>query len=318
MAAMTCLNLRGIRSTARANQLLLVFLCTVIVAFIVLAIRHLFVAAGWSGLLSTRPFYNPATFDTSAITAGISLAALTYIGFDGVTLLAEEVDNPRLNVLLATVLVCLFTGAFSGLQIYLAQLVTPDFHAFPQVETAFMEATQVVGGQMLFTWFGVMLVVNSLGCGLTGQVGAARLLFSLGRDRVLPPVIFAHLDEKRSNPTYNICIISVLAYAGSLLLSYAQAAEVLNFGAFVAFMGVNLAALRQLYFVPRPGHRRRFLADAVLPSLGFLACLMIWWNLQAFAKIIGGIWLLAGLISGAAKTRGFRTEDMKVNFTPDL
>jgi amino acid transporter len=65
------------------------------------------------------------------VAAGTSLAALTYLGFDGVTLLAEEVDNPRRNVLLASVLVCVFTGVFSGLQIYLAQLVWPDFHIRP-------------------------------------------------------------------------------------------------------------------------------------------------------------------------------------------
>ena len=34
-----------------------------------------------------------------------SFAALTYIGFDGVTTLAEDVENPRRNVLLATVIV---------------------------------------------------------------------------------------------------------------------------------------------------------------------------------------------------------------------
>src|SRR5690242_10805744 len=114
--AMTYLNLRGIRSTATTNVILLVIMCGVIGVFIVLAIRYLFDLQGWGGILSTTPFYNPRTFHLRSIATATSFAALTYIGFDGVTTLAEDVENPKRNVLMATVLVCLFTGLFSGLQ----------------------------------------------------------------------------------------------------------------------------------------------------------------------------------------------------------
>ena len=82
----------------------------VISAFIVLAIRMLTAAAGWRGVVSTTPFYDPATFNFQTILTATSVAALTYGGFDGVTTLAEEVQNPRRNVMLAAVAVCLFTG----------------------------------------------------------------------------------------------------------------------------------------------------------------------------------------------------------------
>jgi len=273
LVVITCLNLRGIRSTARTNQILLVSMSTIIVVFIVLAIQYLFAMHGWRGLFSIRPFYDPRTFRFRPVAAGTSLAALTYLGFDGVSLLAEEVHNPRRNVLLASVLVCLFTGVFSGLQIYLAQLVWPDFHTFPKLETAFMDAASVVGGAALFKGFAGMLVLTSLGCALTGQVCAARLLFSMGRDKVLPE-IFGRVDEKRSSPTYNLLIIGVLAYAGALLMSFEEAAELINFGAFLAFMGVNLATLRQYYFLRRAGQRRRLWSDVLLPGMGFLFCLV--------------------------------------------
>src|ERR1039458_5829473 len=113
---MTFLNLRGIRATARANIILLVIMCGVIGVFIVLAVRYLFLGQAWGGLFSTAPFYNPQTFNAHAIATATSLAALTYIGFDGVTTLAEDVQNPKRNVLLATVLVCMFTGVFGGLE----------------------------------------------------------------------------------------------------------------------------------------------------------------------------------------------------------
>src|SRR5690349_5346438 len=103
----TLLNLRGIRTTARANLALLIAMSIVIAAFLVLAVKYLFGLQGIGGLLSLHPIYDPATFDLRAIATATSFAALTYIGFDGLTTLAEDVDNPRRNVPLATVSVCL-------------------------------------------------------------------------------------------------------------------------------------------------------------------------------------------------------------------
>jgi amino acid transporter len=317
LAVITYLNVRGIRSTARTNQILVVFMSTIVMVFIGLAIQYLFAMHGWRGLFSTRPFYNPRTFSFRPLAAGTALAALTYLGFDGVSLLAEEVDNPRRNVLLASVLVCLFTGVFSGLQIYLAQLVWPDFHTFPDVVTAFMDAAGVVGGPTLFKTFAGMLVLMSLGCGLTSQVCAARLLFCMGRDKVVPG-IFARVDEKRNSPTYNLLIIGVLAYVGTLLMTFELTAELINFGAFLAFMGVNLATIREYYFLRRAGQRRRFWLDVLLPGMGFLFCLVIWLNLQRPAKIVGGIWLAIGLIYGAVKTRGYRTKPVMTDFNIEV
>lgn len=139
---MTVLNLRGIRATARANIALLVVMCTVIAVFMVLAVRYLFGLEGWAGVFSIQPFYDPKTFNPRVIWTATSYAALTYIGFDGVTTLAEEVENPKRNVMLATVLVCLFTGIAGGLEVYLGQRVWPDFRSFPNAETAFMDVTR--------------------------------------------------------------------------------------------------------------------------------------------------------------------------------
>jgi putrescine importer len=101
------MNLRGIRVTARANEILLAIVSLVVVAFFYAPIRYLFHFQAWSGLISTQPFYSPKNFDFGALCTATSLAALTYIGFDGVTTLAEEVENPKRTVPLATVLVCL-------------------------------------------------------------------------------------------------------------------------------------------------------------------------------------------------------------------
>ena len=314
VGTMTLLNLRGIRATARANIVLLSIMCTVIGVFIVLAVRYLFRLEGWHGVFSIRPFYDPKTFNPRTIWTATSFAALTYIGFDGVTTLAEDVENPKRNVLLATVLVCLFTGIVGGLEVYLGQRVWPDFRSFLNAETAFMDVTRRVGGLLLFQALGIVLILASVGAGLTGQVRAARLLFGMGRDNVLPRKLFAYLDPKRNTPTRNIWLIGVVAYIGTLLITYEQAAEILNFGAFLAFMGVNLATFWQFAIVQQPGRRRRWFADVVMPLIGFVFCLWIWLGLKLPAKIVGGIWFIAGLIYCAIKTRGFRERPVMIDF----
>jgi amino acid transporter len=315
VGTMTLLNLRGIRATARANIVLLTIMCTVIVVFMVLAVRYLFHFQGWHGVFSVQPFYDPKTFNPRMIWTATSYAALTYIGFDGVTTLAEDVKNPKRNVMLATVSVCLFTGIVGGLEVYLGQRVWPDFRTFIHVETAFMDVTRRVGGPLLFQALGIVLILACVGAGLTGQVGAARLLFGMGRDNVVPRKIFAYLDPKRNTPTRNIWLIGIVAYIGTLCISYEQAGEILNFGAFLAFMGVNLATFWQFNVVRRSSRKRRWLTDVVAPLLGFVFCLWIWLGLKMPAKIVGGVWLIAGFIYCAIRTRGFRDRPIMIDFS---
>ena len=235
----TFLNLWGIRATARTNQVLVAVMGTVLVAFIVLAVRYLIRASGWTGLFSTLPFYNPQTFDFGSLRTATAFAALAYGGFDAVTTLAEDAYNPRRDVLLATCPVCLFTGIFGGLLVYLGQLVWPDYHTFANIETAFYDLSRRVGGSLLFQGMVGILVVAMFGSALTGQVGVARLLFGMGRDNVLPRKVFAYLSPKRNNPTYSILIVGIITFVGSLFINFELAAEMLNFGMFLAFMGVN-------------------------------------------------------------------------------
>jgi putrescine importer len=313
--SMTLVNLRGIRTTSRANFVLLVVMCVVVIAFMIGAVHLLFRQQGWHGVFSTHPFYNPATFHWSSMATATALAALTYGGFDGVTTLAEEVENPRRNVLLATVLVCVFTGVFGGLQIYLAQRVWPDYTTFPNVETAFMDVSRVVGGDLLFKAMAGILILANLGAGMSAQAGVSRLLFGMGRDNILPRSLFAYLDPQRNIPRYNILLVGLLTFVGSLFFNYEQAADLINFGAFLAFMGVNLATIRSFYFAKSSNHRRNLLADAIVPLTGFVFCFAIWLSLPKSAKIVGGFWLLGGIGYDAIKTRGFRLSPAAINFS---
>jgi FtsH-binding integral membrane protein len=103
-------------------------------------------------------------------------------------------------------------------------------------------------------------------------------------------------------PRNNVLLVGALAAAGGLLLTYQLGAEMLNFGAFIAFMGVNLAAFTR-YWVRA---ERRSAGNFIYPLLGFAFCAYLWVSLRTPAKLAGGVWLAVGLIYGAVKTAGFR------------
>jgi amino acid transporter len=302
----TLLNLRGIRSTARANQVLLLLMFGVLGWFIVAAIRFILGRDGATGLFVPSAVFNPSTFNVRAVASATSFAALTYLGFDSVTTLAEDVKNPRRNVLLAAVSVCVFTGVFGGLLVYLGHLVWPDFHTFPNVETAFIDVTGRVGGVALLEAAAIMFILANIGAGLASQVGAARLLLGMGRDRVVPERIFARLHPVRNTPDASILFIGILAFTGAQFMSYELTAELLNFGAFLGFMGVNAAVIWKFWLHSSERQQRSLFLDLLLPLCGFVFCAVIWLGLNAPAKIAGSLWLCAGFVVIALHTRGFR------------
>jgi amino acid transporter len=314
VGVITSLNLRGIRSTAHTDVALFILMCSVIVIFAVLALRYVAHLEGWQGVLSTRAFYNPHTFDFHSLCAGTAFAALTYTGFDGVTTLAEDVEDPRRNVWLATVLSCLLVGIFGSLQVYLGQIVWPDFQTFTNLETAYMDVGGRVGGPPMFQAIGGILLLANFGAALSAQVSASRLLFGMGRDNALPRGIFAYLDPKRNNPSYSICITAVVIFAGTLALSYERSGGILDFAAFIVFAGVNFATVRQFLFLAQQDKRRRLLTEAVIGGLGFAFCLGILWWLPTPAKIGGVLWILTGFAYAAYRTRCFRIPPMAMDF----
>jgi amino acid transporter len=298
----TMLNLRGIRASARTNEALAAGMGVVILIFFGAVIRYLlkFPPAGAQGF--TQPFYDPNTFSASLVFTGTSIAALTYIGFDGISTLSEEVENPRRNILLATVLTCVITGVLASLEVYAAQLIWPDYTTFPDADTAFVHVAGRAGGTWLFQLVNFTLLIATIGSGSGAQLAAARLLYGMGRDNAIPKSFFGAIEPKRSIPRNNVILIGALSLGGAFVLSYQLGAELLNFGAFIAFMGVNAAAFLR-YWVRA---EKRGWTHFVPPVLGFVICLYIWMSLRWPAKIVGASWLAFGIIYGAIKTKGFR------------
>jgi putrescine importer len=310
----TALNLRAIQTSARINEALAAGMMIVVVIFFAFVIRSLW---GWhqhGAAFFTQPFYDPATFDFHRVFRGTSLAVLTYIGFDGISTFSEEAENPRRDILLATVLVCVITGILSSLEVYAAQLVWGS-KPFPQemLESVFPLVARQVGGFFLFHLLNFTILIANVGSGMGAQLAAARLLYGMGRSDALPRGFFGAIEPKRRIPMNNVLLIGAIALTGAFFLSYERGVELLNFGAFIAFMGVNAAAFVR-YFVRAPEKRW---TNFAFPLLGFAICFFIWLNLSRPAKIAGGVWIVVGIIYGAARTRGFQASLVRFDMPGD-
>ena len=302
--AITAINLRGIEMTARANLALNIIMIASLVWFAATAIAALLGAGGT--LLSSRPFYNPEVFSTNSLMGAASIAVLSFLGFDGITTLAEDARNGSRDIARATVLVCFICGGLFIGQTYLAQLVWPDYKTFPQIETAFMDVSRRVGGESLFYFISLALVVSGLGSSITGQASASRLLFGMGRDRLLPQRLFGYIHPTLGTPVYSVLLMGVVHLLGAAFLKFGEAAEVINFGAFVGFMTVNLAVIRHYFLRLKQRRGSHLLWNLVFPSLGFGICFYIWLNLSRFSLKLGAVWMVLGFVYLLVLTRGFR------------
>jgi amino acid transporter len=308
----TFINMRGIKTSARVNAGLALGMGVVIAIIFVAAARYLSGVQHSAPGFFTHPFYDPSTWSTKAVLGGTSIAVLTYIGFDGISTLSEEAENPRRNILLATVLTCVVIGVLSAAEVYVAQLLWPVSRPFPNVDTAYVYVAGAAWKPLLII-VGITLLVANFGSGMGAQLGAARLLYGMGRSNALPKSFFGAIHPKRHIPRNSVLFVGVLALAGAFLLpvmagsqntGYGLGAEMLNFGALIAFMGVNAAAFVR-YYLRSPEKK---LTNLIPPAIGFFVCLLLWLNLSTPAKIAGSIWLGAGIAYGVWKTKGFKGE----------
>ena len=300
----TGLNLRGIQTNARINSGLAIGMGVVIALFFIYAAQYVMRAQPHVAHFFTLPFFNPATFHIRDVLGGTSVAVLTYIGFDGISTLSEEAENPRRNILLATVLTCVVIGVLSAAEVYMAQLVWPASQPFVDVDTAFVYVAGRAAGHWMFSLMDLTLLIATIGSGMGAQVGAARLLYGMGRSNALPKSFFGAVNPRTHVPSNNVVFVGVVALIGAFILSYGLGAEMLNFGALIAFMGVNIAALVRYYV--RASEKK--LINLLPPLCGFLVCLLLWLNLSQPAKIAGGVWMAVGIVFGVWKSHGFRRE----------
>ena len=294
-ATITGINLCGIEMTSRATIVFNAVLSISIVWFLTAAIRALFGGTGQGTLLSLKPFYDKPSFSLPAIMSATPIAVLSFLGFDGISTLAEDAKDPQRNVARATVLVCFVAGTIFILQTYLGQLIWPDYTRFHPIETAFSDIGRLIGGSGLFFLIAFLVIAQAWASGITSQASASRLLFGMARDGRLPHRLFGYVHPVLRTPIYSVLLMGAIACAGGLLFDLDTGAELVNFGACLGFMAVNLSVLAHYFVRLRQRNGAGIWANLVCPILGFAICFYIWLSISLLAMRVGAVWTAAGI-----------------------
>lgn len=304
-AVVTVVNYFGVQIAAKTNFILVGIMGAIVIIFIIVCAYAVTQGLGTGTLISSRPFYNPEGFSSSMLIAGGAIACFSFLGFDSITTMAEEAINPKKDIGRAAILACLVGGGIFIIQAYVAQLVWPDYTTFTSADTALFEVAQLAGGAVMAGLYTFAVIISTLTAGLTGQSSAARLLFGMGRDEVLPKKFFTHLHPKYKTPVYNIFIMCAIGVVGALTMNIALVTELLNFGGLFGFMCVNLSVIVYYFFKQK---KHQVISYLLLPALGFVICFYLWIHLSTLALTVGGSWLAIGILYAAITTKGFKVK----------
>nr|WP_240630307.1 APC family permease [Specibacter cremeus] len=295
----TLLNLLGIVHVARANMVIVGAQAVFIVVFVVMALLALN-----SGTNFLAPFTGTGAGGISPLFAGAAVLCLSFLGFDAVSTLAEETKNARRDVPRAILLVTLIAGALFVVLSYLSYLVLPTTN-FHNVDSASLEVMAKLGGDFLVAFFTAAFVAGSFGSAVASQASVSRILYSMGREGVLPRAVFGRLSVKGAVPVLSILVVAVVSLL-ALVTSLDVVASMISFGALVAFSVVNLAVIRHYLFVERRRGAKSMIVYGAVPTIGFLLTAWLWTSLSQVALTVGLGWVAVGIIILAITTRGFR------------
>lgn len=292
----TIINLLGIESLKWANRVFLVIELVFVVIFVVIAVRAISGAAlpdvGWS----TTPIWNPETVSAPLLAAALSIAVLSFLGFDGISTLAEESTGKR-NPAGKAMIGALFIVAFLFItQTWLASLLAGGRESFSddEVGNAFFNLVQAASST---GWMDAFFVVNVLAVGfanaMAAQAATSRLLFSMSRDRQLPH--FLSRISARQVPIAAILVVSALSIVLVLFFvgQIGLISSLVNFGALFAFCMLHVSVA--WYYLGRR-KSKNYLLHLVVPALGFVIIAYVLYNADSLAKIGGIVWLAIGAV----------------------
>lgn len=309
VAINTAVNLLGISSLKLANRIFLVIELLFVVIFIIIAVTAInggtIPGAEWS----TDPIWTPSEVSGPLIASALSIAVLSFLGFDGISTLAEE-STGRKNAAGRAMIIALFIVAtLFIIQTWLASLMAGGRDAFSDdaAGNAFFTLVQAAAGT---GWEKAFFVVNVLAVGIANamaaQAATSRLLYSMSRDRQLPR--FLSRISSRQVPLWAILAVSaltvvlVLFFVGQLALI----SSLVNFGALFGFCLLHIAVFWH-YIVKK--RSRNWLLHGVVPVLGFLIIGYVLVNADPAAKIGGIVWLVLGaIVFGINVARGNKPE----------
>lgn len=304
VAVVTAINVWSMGKTSSLNSLLVIFEIVLIGAFIVLAFIQLSQGMGQGTILTTEPLFHSGV-ELGAVLTGATVVCFSFIGFDAVTMYAEEaVDQKTLPR--AIMLTVLIGGAVFFICGYLAQALFPDVSSFKVTDDTLPEIALFVGGSVFKLIFLSGAFAATVASGLASHASVSRLLYVMGRNGVLPRKAFGYVHPKFRTPVFNVILVgfvSLLAIAPSLELI----SSFINFGALIAFTFVNLSVIAHFVFrQKRYKTGKDIFTYLIMPLLGAGTTGVLWYNLQADALIGGIVWIIIGFIYMLFQTKFFK------------
>lgn len=320
LVLVTIVNLVGMKVTSLVDNVLSLIQLAFLIGVIIFSIKYIAEGGGQGTLFDFESYFNALEFGKpdvgiAAILSGASILAMAFLGFDSVTTVVEETVEPEKNVGKALIIICLFAGCAFGVTSYLMQVAWPEgWFSFTDPDTGASDYFSHVIGDFMASIFIGIVVIGGTASAIASQTSASRILFGMGRDGVLPKKIFGYVNQKTKIPTINVLIISVITSA-ALVLDLTAAASLVNFGALLGFALVNLSVISHYFIKKKQRGAKAVLIYLILPILGACVCLVIWTNLDVMSKIVGGIWMLAGLVFLVVTTKGFRKLPPEMNLS---
>ena len=301
----TFVNVRGIHMTASVDWVIFVVEILALIAFIYLGFKYVLNGGGY-GYLAVEPLWTKGEVTPQFVATAVSIACLSFLGFDGMSTLAEETEHPEKNIGKGIIIaLCAIVGVFV-LQCYVAALIQPDW-ANTDMATGFFDSAELAGGPVFRK---ILLVVNIVAIGvaniMNAQTATARMLYGMGRDGVIPR-IFGKVHPKYKTPWASAIFVGAGSLVVVLILNMSQLVRLVNFGALSSFILLNFAVF--LFFFVKEKKRNSFgeiVAYLICPWCGIGILIFVFTGFDTMTYIIGICWLVAGLIIGAVQSKGYK------------
>ena len=304
----TFVNIRGIQMSRGVDWVIFVIEVLAVIAFIALGCNFI-MGGGGAGAFVLDPIYQEGQVDAHFIAAGISLAALSFLGFDGMSTLAEETHEPEKNIGRGILIaLCAIIVVFVA-QTYIAAIVQPDW-ANTDPDMGFFDSVMLVGGPVFYK---IMLVINIIAIGIANimnaQIASSRLLFSMGRDGVLPRVL-GKVHPKYQTPW--VAAIFLGAFSLVLTLTAGQfggmtvLAPMVNFGALASFIVLNFGVFWYFWCKEKQRGGKAVLRYLICPWIGILILIYVFTGFDLLTYGVGVSWFIVGLIIAAVISKGFK------------
>ncbi|MFF4992345.1 APC family permease [Streptosporangium saharense] len=302
VAVNTVINLRGIRMTMTLTKVMIAAELAVLALFLVIGVWALLEGRGRE--FSFAPLFNPETFSWPVVFGAVSIAVLSFLGFDGISMLVEESTGGSAQVGRAMRLALILAGVLFVAQVWVAALLVPNPDALLQQasDTAFYDAAAVAGGETLSRIASTATAISwGLANTLVAQVAVSRLLYAMARDRQLPSFL-ARVSVRNSVPTNAILLVAGLSVGLGVWMSTREdgvslLGSLINMGALVAFVVLHVSVIT--HYVVRM-RSTDYLSHLVAPLVGMAILIFVVINANVMAQTVGLVWLALGAVVLAA------------------